>query len=163
MRRGYRHRPTSKAPALGVLAVSCLFTMASAAAQDTQERALSRTIDDPQLEWMACPEFMPEGCEFTILHGDPEADNADVFFKVPGNATVPRHWHTSAERMVLVTGEMHLDYDDQDLMELEPGTYIFGPAELPHEAICVSDDPCVLFIAFEAPVDAIPVDGSPEN
>lgn len=29
------------------------------------------------------------------------------------------------------------------------------PAKLPHEATCMSTTPCVLFIAFEGPVDAL--------
>jgi len=36
-----------------------------------------------------------------------------------------------------------------------PGEYAYGPAKLPHEATCTSTTPCVLFIAFEGPVDAL--------
>lgn len=42
-------------------------------------------------------------------------------------------------------------------MRLRPGTYAYGPAHLPHVATCLSKEPCVLFIAFVEPVDAIPV------
>jgi hypothetical protein len=34
--------------------------------------------------------------------------------------------------------------------------YAYGPAQHVHEAQCVSVDPCVLFIAFEQPIDATP-------
>jgi len=40
---------------------------------------------------------------------------------------------------------------------LEPGTYAYGPAGLPHTARCQADEACVLFIASEEPVDAMPV------
>ena len=35
--------------------------------------------------------------------GDPAKDNADIFFKVPASSVIPLHWHTSAERMVLIS------------------------------------------------------------
>lgn len=119
--------------------------------------ALARTVQDPTLEWGPCPPFLPEGCALAVLHGDPAQANADIFLRVPANAAIPRHWHTSAERMVLVSGEMQVTYDGQSPADLKPGSYAYGPAKLPHSATCAAGDPCVLFIAFEAPVDAVPV------
>lgn len=60
--------------------------------------------------------------------------------------------------MVLVSGELHLTYDGQEPTVLRPRTYAYGPAKLPHKGHCAEGDPCVLFIAFELPVDAVPVD-----
>lgn len=122
------------------------------------EQAFTWTVDDEGLEWVGCPEFMPEGCRLAVLQGDPGKSNADVFFKLPAGTTAPHHWHTSAERMVLIAGELHVDFDGQDPIVMKPGTYAYGPAKLPHVAECKSGDPCVLFIAFEEPVDAIPVE-----
>jgi len=143
------------APALAALALSGVIATPSALAD---EKAFSWTHDDPELEWMDCPPFMPEGCGLAVLQGRPTEYNADVFFRLRAGTTAPRHWHTSAERMVLIAGELRIGYDDQDPVVMEPGTYAYGPAELPHDASCVSDDDCVLFIAFEEPVDANPVE-----
>lgn len=114
--------------------------------------------DDEDLQWGPCPEYMPEGCGIAVLQGDPADHNADIFFRLPANTTAPHHWHTSAERMVLVAGEMEVDYDGQEPVTLRPGTYAYGPPKLPHVAHCRSDEDCVLFIAFEEPVDAIETD-----
>ena len=122
------------------------------------EQALTRTADDPQLKWGPCPPFLPKGCGIAVLHGDPAKDNLDVFFKVPAKSTLPLHWHTSAERMVLVAGELHVTYDGQKTAILRPGTYAYGPAKRPHKGFCASTVPCVLFIAFESPLDAVPMD-----
>jgi len=113
------------------------------------------THDDEGLQWGPCPEYMPEDCGIAVLQGDPEDHNADVFFLLPGNTTAPHHWHTSAERMVLVAGELEVDYDGQEPVTMTPGTYAYGPPKLPHVTHCRSDEDCVLFIAFEQPVDAI--------
>ena len=92
-----------------------------------------------------------------MLHGDPGKPNVDVFFKVPARSKLPMHWHSSAERMVLVAGELHVTYEGQKAVVMKPGTYAYGPAKRPHGGDCVSAVPCVLFIAFESPLDAVPM------
>lgn len=120
------------------------------------QQAFVWNADDPDLEWGPCPDFLPEGCRLAVLQGDPAGHNADVFFQLPANSEAPEHWHTSAERMVLVSGEFHIDYHGQDTVVMRPGTYAFGPAGLPHSARCKDAGPCTLFIAFEEPIDAVP-------
>jgi len=120
------------------------------------EPALAHSAQDAQLQWGPCPPFMPAGCGLAVLHGDPTKPNADVFLKVPANAVIPEHWHTSAERIVLVAGELSVTYKGQAKVVLKPGMYAYGPAKLPHSATCAGSGPCVLFIAFESAVDAVP-------
>ena len=135
-------------------AVCSLVMFASAQAAD-QEKAVAWTADDSRLQWGPCPAFLPEGCRIAVLNGDPAKANADVFFKVPANSNLPLHWHSSPERMVLVAGELRVTYEGQAATTLKAGTYAYGPAKLPHSGTCVSAVPCVLFIAFESPVDAV--------
>ncbi len=66
----------------------------------------------------------------------------------------PAHSHTSAERMVLVEGQLTVTYKGAAAARLTPGVYAYGPASLPHEAKCAGRKPCTLFIAFKGPVDA---------
>ena len=144
------------AKGLLVTAVS-LVGAATFAQARSQEQAVTRSAVDTQLQWAPCPPFMPEGCRLAVLHGDPAKPNADVFLRVPANTTIPEHWHTSAERMVLVAGELAVTYKGQTRVVLKPGMYAYGPAKLPHSASCAGGASCVLFIAFESPVDAVPV------
>jgi uncharacterized RmlC-like cupin family protein len=127
-----------------------------------QEPAIAWTADDSRLQWGPCPAFLPEWCGIAVLHGDRSKANADVFFKVPANSKLPLHWHTSAERMVLIAGELHVTYEGQGSTILRPGAYAYGPAKRSHDGFCASADPCVLFIAFESPVDAVPIHGKQE-
>jgi len=138
-------------------AVIALFVAAPAFAESVPaESALAISVQDSQVQWGPCPPFMPAGCGLAVLHGDPAKPNSDVFLKVPAGETIPHHWHTSAERMILVSGQMEVTYDGQEPVTLTPGMYAFGPAKLGHVASCNGAESCVLFIAFEAPVDAIP-------
>ena len=127
----------------------------AAAADD--DLAVAYAVDDPALEWQPCMEFLPEGSELTVLNGDPAEPNADIFIRFPANAVIARHRHTSAERMVLISGELHVSYDGYETEVLKAGSYAYGPAGLPHTAFCAVGDDCVLFIAFEEPIDAEPV------
>lgn len=140
-----------------ILAAGLLAAGAQAAAGENKaEPALALDHKDAQLKWGGCPPFIPQGCEIAVLHGDPAKPNVDVFFKVPGGFSIPAHTHTSAERMVLVSGTLDVSYEGQPTTRLRPGMYAYGPAGRSHSAVCAKGAPCVLFIAFESPLDAVP-------
>ncbi|WP_203301026.1 cupin domain-containing protein [Marinobacter sediminum] len=122
------------------------------------EKALVISHEDENLQWMPCPDFIPKGCEIAVLNGDPAENNLDIYFKVPGDFEIPRHFHTSQERMVLVSGTLDVTYDDQSKETIQVGQYAYGPAKLPHSAYCQKGDDCVLYIGFVAPLDAIPIE-----
>lgn len=133
-----------------------LFFSVSVEAQNvkTDREAYTRNAEDSDLTWSPCPDFMPESCRIAVVQGDPAKPNADVFFKMEGNTSVAEHWHHSAERMVLISGKMQVQYESQEPAVLNPGDYAYGPPKKPHKASCLSESPCVLFIAFEKPIDA---------
>lgn len=137
--------------------ITFLLFIPATLAQDNN-LSFTRSTDDERLKWGRCPEFMPDDCQIAVLQGDPAKPNADVFFKIEGNTTVPNHWHHSAERMVLVSGKMEVKYEGQEPAVITAGTYAYGPPEKNHEASCISEEPCVLFIAFSKPVDAFAVE-----
>jgi hypothetical protein len=141
-------------PLLGAVTLVGASVIAQAPAP---EQSVTRSAEDGRLQWAPCPSFMPKGCGLAVLHGDPAKPNADIFLRLPAKTTIPEHWHTSAERMVLVSGELAVTYKGQERVVLRPGMYAYGPAKLPHTASCESGASCVLFIAFESPVDAVPV------
>ena len=145
--------PSLKAPLFILLFI---FSPIIASSQDGGQTENSVVVDhkSTELEWGGCPEFMPAGCNIAVLHGDPTSENSDILFKVPANSDIPLHWHNSAERMVLISGEMEVTYEGEDTQTLRTGSYAYGPAKKPHTAKCNDKGPCVLFIAFEKPVDA---------
>jgi len=133
-----------------------------ARADSATEPPLALATNDARLRWGPCPAIFPTGCEIAVLHGDPAKPNADAFLKVPANYTIPPHWHTSAERMVLIAGELRVEYAGHRPDALTPGMYAYGPPKAPHKASCSAAGPCVLFIAFESPVDAHAATGGAE-
>ena len=135
---------------------------APAAAPSTADAGppLAMAATDPALKWGACPPvFTVPGCEIAVLHGDPARPNADLLLRIPGGYAIPPHRHTSAERMILVSGSLRVRYQGHPEITLASGNYAFGPARLAHEGLCLGAQPCTLFIAFEGPVDAEAVTG----
>jgi quercetin dioxygenase-like cupin family protein len=140
---------------IAAVAVLALLT----APAHAQERPLAVAYDSSAIAWSPCPSVFPEGCELTVLHGDPARPGADVLLRVAPGQTLPDHSHTSAELMMLASGRLTVKYRGVAEATLTPGTYAFGPAGLAHRATCISDEPCVLFIAFDGAVDASVAEG----
>ena len=134
-------------------------TPAPTTAPTSSEAPLVRAATDPALKWGPCPAPFPTGCELTVLHGDPAKPNADVLLRMPGGYVIPPHRHSSAERMILVSGQLEVKYQGAAAATLNPGNYAYGPASLPHRATCVGTAQCHLFVAFEGPVDVVAVEG----
>ena len=155
-----KHAITDRSLQMFFLFLLSLVSAFALAQASSPEPALTQNADDPQLKWGPCPAFLPKGCAIAVLHGDPAKDNLDVFFKVPAKSHIPLHWHTSAERMILVAGKLHVTYEGQKTVILKPGTYAYGPAKRAHSGYCASSVPCVLYIAFESPLDAVPVENT---
>ncbi len=147
----------TSALAVSALAVAGCGSKGVAATQP--EPALAIAMNSPDLAWGPCPPIFPAGCEIAVLHGDPSAPNADVYLRVPPGYEIPPHSHSSAERMILVSGTLNVAYQGQAPASLSAGDYAYGPAKAPHKAACVGANSCTLFIAFESAVDANPFVG----
>lgn len=137
----------------GWILVTLALALGLPIAAHAEEAPFTRTVQDPELQWGPCPAPFPAGCDIAVLHGNPAEPNSDIYFRVAPGYAIPHHWHTSVERMTLVSGRLRVDYDGHEPVTLEPGTYAYGPPGAPHAGECLSSGPCVLFIAFEGPVD----------
>ena len=147
---------TSRMTALAALLLGTVVTTSALAAGSMTELPPSYAPGDSKLKWGGCPEGMPKGCQIAVLSGDPSKPGADIFLKIPGKAKTPSHKHSSAERIVVVEGEMSVKFEGHNATKYKRGTYLYNPADTVHEAQCVSATPCVLFISWEKPVDMIP-------
>lgn len=133
---------------------ACIWVIPLASQALAAEPALSHRSSNPSLSWGLCPLFMPKGCQLAVLRGDPAKPNADVLLRVPVKSVIPNHWHTSAERRVLLDGALQVSCAGQPAVILRPDSYAYESAKAPHKGVCMSSSPCVLFIAFEKLVDA---------
>ena len=58
------------------------------------EGMVQHVVRADQVQWKACPDNLPEGCEIAVLEGNPK--NPDLFtvrFRVSGHFVMPPHTH----------------------------------------------------------------------
>lgn len=137
-----------------------LLSLSTVASAEAPTAPLATVVTSSGVKWGPCPPIFPGACAMTVLQGDPAKPNSDVVLRVGPGTTLPRHKHTSAERMILLAGRLSVKYDGASVAVLNRSNYAYGPAGLPHSAKCEGKVPCLLFIAFEGPVDAELVPGS---
>jgi len=154
----------SNAPArLACIALLAIIVApALAGPAEAQEAPLLLTPDAPSLEWFPCGDFIPEECQATILRLGPEGWNSDVLYRIPAGMDLPTHWHTSQERMILISGEFHVDYEGHEPIVMRAGSYAWGPPGVSHSARCANQGTCLLFVAFVDPPDGFPLEGREE-
>jgi len=152
-------RPISLAGVILLAATGALVLTAPVGAQDAP---ISLTPDAAELEWGPCGDFLPPECEAAILRLGPDGRNSDVLYRIPANVALPAHWHTSPERMILISGEWHIDYEGHPPLVMRAGSYAWGPPGVPHTARCGNQGTCLLFVAFVDPPDGFPAnEGAP--
>ncbi len=127
----------------------------SMAKKPVTQKALAISAQDPSLQWQKCPDFLP--CTFAILRGEMGSNHMDIFLKFPSKAQIPYHRHSSAEHMIMISGEFHTTYHHHEKVILSAGDYAYGPSNLAHDGYCASDKACLMFVAYETPLDAHPL------
>lgn len=152
-------RSTPPARFAGATLLAMFGIMALASPSEAQDAPLSLAPDDRSLEWFPCGDFIPDDCQATILRLGPDGRDSDVLYRIPANMPLPAHWHTSPERMILISGEFHIDYEGHPPLVMRAGSYAWGPPEVPHSARCADRGTCLLFVAFVDPPDGFPVEG----
>ncbi|WP_261376846.1 cupin [Gillisia sp. Hel_I_86] len=85
----------------------------------TFEKSLVKDVNSADVIWGPCPEFMPDGCEIAVLHGDPAKPNVDILFRIPANSDISNHWHNSVERMILLSGKLEVTYQGENTQTLK--------------------------------------------
>lgn len=97
------------------------------------------TTDWGHLSWLVGQEEMP-GAEQTlgVVTIQPRQRN-------------PLHYHPNCEELLyVISGECDHKLGDE-MHHLTPGSVIRIPREIPHWALCTSEEPLVAVIAFSAP------------
>ena len=118
-----------------------------------------RNLDD--MEFAAIP--ATPGCSSSALQsGDPATGPSIAVARLATGCTVPWHWHTPNERLMMVSGvaRVEMQYGGQPLT-LRAGGFAEMPSRHVHRFTCTSA--CVLYVASDAPFDIHYVDQQGEE
>ncbi len=70
------------------------------------------------------------------LSGNPETGPFILLAKADAGCTVPWHWHTAAEHLMMVKGTARLDVKGGAPMTLREGGYAMLPGKHAHQFVC---------------------------
>jgi quercetin dioxygenase-like cupin family protein len=75
--------------------------------------------------------------------------------KAKAGWSVPLHWHTHDEQLLVIKGATTIAAEGGQDVVLKPGDYLFIPARLVHRGGCPED--CVQYLYVEGPDSFIDV------
>lgn len=114
-----------------------------------------------QMEWRKILPAMGENSpKLAVVHHDPRTGATAMLIWTPPGFHVPRHWHSGAEKHMLVRGAFIMECEGQRVT-MTPGTFNFLPARTIHQAWTPPDSDCLLYTDVDTLWDVNWLDGPP--
>jgi quercetin dioxygenase-like cupin family protein len=97
------------------------------------------------------------GCALNAVQsGDPATGPSIILAKIAAGCTVPWHWHTPDEHLMMVSGSARLESRHAKPFVLKAGGFARMPGKHVHQFRCLED--CVMYVQSGAPFDIHYVD-----
>jgi hypothetical protein len=114
------------------------------------------------VQWGAAPPILPKGAELAVLEGNPsEKGPVTMRLRFPANYEIPAHWHSTTERITVLSGSFHVGMGDKldraASQTLTAGGYLSLPSKMHHFA-WTSAPTVVQINLVEGPFDLVYVD-----
>lgn len=139
-------------PAVLVAVLAGCLTIPFSEAQDQMVYAASATS-----KFVTLP-GLPACITGAVQNGDPSKGSSVILGKGKAGCTVPWHWHTPTEQVMIVAGHAKAEIKDGSTLMLRPGDYVSFPSKHVHQFTC--QIACTLFIASDVAFDIHYVDAS---
>ena len=101
---------------------------------------------------------LPSCMTLSVQRGDPSKGPSVILLKCKAGCTVPWHWHTAAEQLMVVSGTGKAQMKDGKPVTVRPGDYMFLPAKHIHTFAAVTA--VTMFDLPDGPFDIHYVDAS---
>jgi quercetin dioxygenase-like cupin family protein len=102
---------------------------------------------------------LPKCVTPAVESGDPSKGASVILFKATAGCSIPWHWHTPTEHVMIVSGSAKVEMKDGGKTAvLGPGGYAMLPSKHVHQFTCTSA--CAAFVSSNAAFDIHYVDAS---
>jgi quercetin dioxygenase-like cupin family protein len=101
---------------------------------------------------------LPTCASASVQNGDPSKGPSFILAKTPAGCSIPWHWHTPNEHLMMVSGSARLDMKDGKSLTLQGGGFAVMPAREVHQFRCLTA--CMLYIYSDVAFDIHYVDKS---
>jgi len=108
--------------------------------------------------------FQPLGTgpiQMAVLRGNPQSGPSSVYLRFPPNFPGAMHLHTHAYHALVISGASKHWLDGQqeaDATLQKPGDYWYQAGGQAHQDSFPTDEPTVLYVQFEGPMDVTQVE-----
>jgi anti-sigma factor ChrR (cupin superfamily) len=119
-------------------------------------------IPSGDLKWADLDPTGAPGVKIADVWGDHSKGGYGAFLKFPPGFVAPLHTHTSAIKIVVVSGTYMQTPEGKAEERLGPGSYAFQPGgNYKHISACDKASECLLFIESTGKFDLKPVQAAP--
>ena len=129
--------------------VACLFIT------HAEDMGVLRKLSENKLAPMA---GLPSCITMAVESGDPSKGSSVIVFKGTAGCTIPWHWHTPTEHVMIVSGSVKVEMKSGSSAILGPGGYAMMPSKHVHQFTCASA--CSAFVSSDGAFDIHYVDGN---
>ncbi len=131
----------------GLFATVCIFFVSiSASAQEMTSSG--RNLAEMKLTTIP---GLPTCALGSVQSGNPTNASSIIFAKLPAGCSIPWHWHTPTEHVMIVSGVVRLDMKDAKSLTLRAGGFAMLPSHHVHQARC--PQACTMYIYSDVAFD----------
>ncbi|CAN5689526.1 hypothetical protein BH23GEM9_BH23GEM9_14400 [soil metagenome] len=124
-----------------------------ARAQEAAGHPVVRNLEE--IEFVAVP-GLPTCAPGAVQRGDPSQGPSVILARMETGCTIPWHWHTPNEHLMMVRGEAVMEMRDGQQLSLRPGGFALMPSGHVHQARCIQE--CTMFVYSDSALDIRYVD-----
>lgn len=126
-----------------------------AASAHGQEMGQSSGRNVAQMKLMTIP-GLPTCAKGSVESGDPSKGSSVIFAKIPAGCSIPWHWHTPNEHVMIVSGVGRMDMKDGKPLTMRAGAFALMASRHVHQFRC--QRACQLYIYSNVAFDIHYVD-----
>ncbi|GAA1710157.1 hypothetical protein GCM10009765_69340 [Fodinicola feengrottensis] len=105
--------------------------------------------------WMPCEGLA--GCTQLPSRTNPVTGGSESMFRLKAGTVFTKHWHTSPEHVVGVSGTMIYHLDTGRTYRLGAGDFLYYPGKTVHWGQCARGADCIYYVYDDLPYDFHPV------
>ncbi len=94
---------------------------------------------------------MPTCVTGAVVTGDPAKGSSIIYSRIQTGCTIPWHWHTPDEHIMVVSGTLRMEMKDAKALLLSAGGFSLMPSHHAHQASCLKT--CTIYVYSDAAFD----------
>ncbi len=100
--------------------------------------------------------IFPACFRIAAVRGDPAKEPSVIYGEGTAGCTIPYHWHTPVEEVMMVSGRARLEVKGGSPQAVSPGGYVYLPSKNVHQFTCATK--CSLYVLSSSAFDIHYVD-----